>query len=491
MTGVASALHLDQVLHLEQEVCVGLVGPHQLVERIVLAGLPGQRGTPEPAGPALPRMAVDDGLRYRLRMAAYRSEHEAAEKVARLGDSVDVCLFASQAPLEYARRAGVLACPAVAIQLDDGSLLATLLAARRAGADLSRPSFDTLARADVDRALAELGLGAGGAQIRDDLAGPAALASYHARLWQVGLATVVFTCLDEVARRLEAGRVPVFAVRPADAAIASALRIAILLAGRRMLADAQLTVALVEVPSLRDAADPPTHRQAREELRLAVHGFLVREAQQMSSTVSQVSDHAFLVLATRGSLASAAAGAPPFVARAREVLGLRLDVGIGTGRSEREAEEQARLMLAQGHARPAAPGVAADPSAAASGLPGRADPADGTAGPSALPALIGGHLGGHAEAALRSAGDGLSKLRSLETLARLARKLTADATPVVDAELTGRLLSVTPRTARRQLRALADQGLALPLPPSRNRHPGRPRQAYRLVIEKLDQRTAQ
>jgi hypothetical protein len=49
---------------------------------------------------------------------------------------------------------------------------------------------------------------------------------------------------------------------------------------------------------------------------------------------------------------------------------------------------------------------------------------------------------------------------------------------------------VTPRTARRQLRALVDEGLALPLPPARQQHPGRPRLEYRLVLEKLDRRPA-
>jgi len=53
------------------------------------------------------------------------------------------------------------------------------------------------------------------------------------------------------------------------------------------------------------------------------------------------------------------------------------------------------------------------------------------------------------------------------------------------AETAGRLLSVTPRTARRLLATLVDEGLAWPLPPSRSPQPGRPRQAYRLVIEKL------
>jgi predicted ArsR family transcriptional regulator len=98
---------------------------------------------------------------------------------------------------------------------------------------------------------------------------------------------------------------------------------------------------------------------------------------------------------------------------------------------------------------------------------------------------------GRAAPASRPAADSLSRLRALETLSRLAQKLAADSAPVVDAELTGQLLSVTPRTARRQLRALVDEGLALPLPPTRKQHPGRPRLAYRLVVEKLDRRAAQ
>ena len=81
---------------------------------------------------------------------------------------------------------------------------------------------------------------------------------------------------------------------------------------------------------------------------------------------------------------------------------------------------------------------------------------------------------------------GTTTRRGLDTLVRLSEKLSATgATPVVDAETAGRLLSVTPRTARRLLATLVEEGLAWPLPPSRSPQPGRPRQAYRLVIEKL------
>ena len=63
-----------------------------------------------------------------------------------------------------------------------------------------------------------------------------------------------------------------------------------------------------------------------------------------------------------------------------------------------------------------------------------------------------------------------------------------DAGFVVDAETAGRMLAVTPRTARRLLHILVEEGLAWPLPPTRTPQPGRPRQFYRLVVEKLESR---
>jgi hypothetical protein len=486
MAGIARALRP------EQELTVALVGPHALVERIVLAGLPGApgRGMHE-----MPGMTGEE-TRRRLLMAAYRNEQEAPEKVAKLGSSADACLFASRTPYEYARRAGVLSCPATYIQLGDGPLFAALREAIRAGLDLTGASFDTVSRADVERALTVLGVPADGAHLHEEVAGTAAVTSFHARLWRIGQTSAAFTCLEEVARRLAGAQVPVLTIQPTDAAISSALQISTLLAGNRVLADSRLAVAMVEVPALRDGPGRRAPRQAREELRLTVHRFLVQEAYRMHAAVTPVSEHGFLVLATSGSLTAAALGDPPFEARARAALGLALEVGIGTGRTQREAEERARLML--GRAYLGTPVVSRAASAVRGVAPERSAPAVADSDqPAGLVKLKGGRApqadqrqGDRRRPGERPAVDSLSKLRGLETLARLAQKLAADATPVVDAELTGQLLSVTPRTARRQLRALVDEGLALPLPPSRSQHPGRPRQAYRLVVEKLDRRAA-
>jgi hypothetical protein len=430
------------------EPTIGIVGPHELVERIMLSGLPLNAGSGSAQSAEAPTR--------RLVTAAYREEQEAPEKVARLGASVDACLFASRVPYEFARRAGVLTVPATYIQLSGSALYAAMLRASRDGLDIAQSSIDVISPADAEDAYAELGLPADGVHVREEVSSATVTAAFHERLWHQGEISVAFTCVQAVARKLAAAQVPVYLLRPTGSAIRAALRTGTLLAGYRRLENAQLAVVIVEVPTLRDTVRRGAPRQAREELRLTVHRFLVQEAQRIHATVSTLSEHGFLVIATRGSLAQAAdgLGGPPFVERARSELGIGIEVGVGGGRTELEAEARARASLG----RPPAARLPAARDRATPLVPGQ------------RPAPSPGSASG----------------RGLDTLVRLAEQLTSTgATPVVDAETAGRLLSVTPRTARRLLATLVDEGLAWPLPPSRSPQPGRPRQAYRLVIEKL------
>jgi hypothetical protein len=453
------------------EVRVGVVGPSELVERAMLTGLPGV-----PTAHMLPSEA-ELGLHRRLVMAPYVHEQDAPEKVARLGPGVSALLFASRVPFDYARRAGVLACPATCIQLGGTPLYAALQRARREGHQPGAASYDGLRRDEVVAGLADSGLAADGAHVHEQTASAAAVASFHERLWRLGQTTAAFTCMELVAVRLAGAGVPVIRLRPTDQSIRAGLQVATLLASQHVLAASQLAVAVAEVPALRPSARRPAPRHAVQDLQLTVHRFLVREAQRVQAAVAQAGEHTFLILGTRASLA--AAGDPPFAAAARTALGIELDVAVGIGQSEHEAEAQARLALSRSvHRTDSASGG----RAAGAGRP------DGTGELPGLADFARPVQDGQPRAA--RAADSLSRIRALETLSRLAQKLTADASPVVDAELTGQLLSVTPRTARRQLRALVDEGLALPLPPARQQHPGRPRLEYRLVLEKLDRRTA-
>jgi hypothetical protein len=287
------------------------------------------------------------------------------------------------------------------------------------------------------------------------------VASFHERLWRRGETSVAFTCLQSVAARLSAAGIPAVTLRPTGSDIRVALRTAALIGGYRRLEDAQLALALVEVPALRDGGRRTAPRQSRDELRLTVHRFLVQEAQRIHAAVSPTGDHGFLIVATRGSLARATDGfrVAPFADRARSELGVAIEVGIGTGRTAVEAEAHARASLGRAQAGSALRGFASSREGHAPVPPPR------------LPEA------------------GARRSRSLETLARLAEKLSEnDANLVVDAETAGQLLAVTPRTARRLLHILVEEGLAWPLPPNRTPQPGRPRQFYRLVVEQLEQR---
>jgi hypothetical protein len=485
--------------HQPSELIIGVVGPYDLVERIMLSGAaardeafgvapaPGpprpeaaepfeEQGGPGPAGPANSGGPVTPGaaawpraelrgiiggtLPRRLIAAAYRREREAPEKVARLGAAIDVCLFASPVPYEYARRAGVISVPSTYVRLDGGALYAALLRARIQGHDIERISMDVLPRSSVEEAYAELDIPGDGVRLRQDPGSPAALAAFHERLWRMGETSATLTCLESVSRRLARAGVPVISVRPTDEAIRMAVWNAVLLGGHHRLEAAQFAMVVVEVPRLREGARRALPRYSRDELRLTVHRFLTGEAQRIQAMITQADDHSFLVAATRGSLAAVTGDFSqiPFADRARAELGITIEVGIGMGRTAQDAETHARTALVRSRSGSAGPGTALTREGHSLVAPRRATP----------PALR-------------------APSRGIETLARLAGRLEGSETAlVVDAETAGRLLGVTSRTARRLLRGLVDEGLAWPLPPSRAAQPGRPRQFYRLITEKLE-----
>ena len=451
--------------HPPQELTIGVVGSHDLVERIMLS--PAATRGPPGAVPGLPGndpaaggFLTGPGLARRLVAAAYRTEQEAGDKVRRLGPDIDAWLFASQVPYSFARRAGVLRGPATCVPLSGSALYAALLrAGRERDCDLTMISVDTISRAEVDDAFADLGVASRDVHVREDPGGAAALAAFHERLWRRRQTSVAFTCLESVAQRLAAAEIPVLVVQPTRSAIQAALHTATLLAVQRRLEDSQLAVAVVEVPALREASRRPAPGQPGEELRLTVHRLLVQEAQRIRATVSPAGEYRFLVTATHGSLAAATDGfrVPPFTERAHSELGIAVEVGVGLGQTAHDAESHARAALADAHAGPGARFVLDREGHAL--VPGPREPAPARAG----------------------------NPKGLTTLSRLAGKLTADeGGRVVDAETAARLLGVTSRTARRLLHTLAEEGLAWPLPPSRTPQPGRPRQFYRLVTEKLD-----
>lgn len=430
------------------DLTIGVIGPHEVVERVMLMG-PGSTGP----------------LNARLIAAAYRDEQEATDKVVRLGSAIDAYLFASPVPYEFARKAGVLTMPATFVPLGGASLHEALLRATLDDRfDPTRASLDVLSRADVVEAYSEVDLPVDGIHVHEELTNTAQLTSFHEGLWRRKATKMAITCVRGVAERLEAIGVPVIRLRPTNAGVRSALQTAGLLGAHHRLEEAQLGVVVVDVPTLRDSSRRSTPRYWREELRLSLHRLLLQEAHRINATAHRLDDHSFMVTATRGSLVTATEGfrQPPFVERIKAELGIAIEVGIGMGRTTQDAESHARAALNRAQA-------------------SRQSFAVDREGRSLVPAQ---------RAPARQSSEPL-RTKGRETLVRLSEKIAEEDGPlVVDAENAGRMLGVTSRTARRLLRTLVEEGLAWPLPPNRTLQPGRPRQLYRLIVEKLDKDAA-
>ena len=321
-----------------------------------------------------------------------------------------------------------------------------------------------LSRADVDDMYAELGLPGRRVHVREDVSEtPPRSPRSTSGSGGVDETTVALTCLHSVAQRLTAADVP-FPVLSHRRAIRAALRTATLLGANHRLEETQPAVAVVDVPTLRETSRRTAPRHARDELRLTVHRLLLQEAQRIDASVSPVSDHCFLVTATRGSLAAATDGfrVPPFIERARTELSIDLEVGVGMGRTAQDAETHARAALSRAQS---AAGPAVSPSTA-KGVPCPRPPPRRP-----------GHRGRRNAAWRPSPGWPTSW-----PVGERARGQRGDRGPGARGHA---------RTARRLLHSLVEEGLAWPLPPSRAPPgPGRPRQFYRLVTEKLERRGA-
>jgi hypothetical protein len=432
-------------------VTIGVIGPHDLVERVMLLG----------------HEDFDPPADLRLVNGEYRDEQETPERVAKLSVSADVILFTGPLPYDMARQADALTTAATYVPLSGSALYSALLRGLiDRSCDPARVSIDTISQSNIEEAYAEIGVPTTGIGIRE-YSGPEdsrVVAEFHAKLWLEHGTTTALTCIGSVARHLTELHVPLLRVVPTPQAIRMALRTAALLGTETRLEGLQIAMAIVEPPPALDPRDEGPLRYGRQELRLSLQQVLLDEARGMGAILVPHGENGFLIVATRGSFAAATENfhCSPFLEAVREKLGIAVEVGIGLGATAHEAESHARAALSL--------------TREAGGRQAIVVGEDGN------PLLLPGQHRARVKRDERSTG--------LAALVRLAEAIaftrpTVDEPIVVDAEQTAELLGVSPRSARRSLSALVDEGLAWPLPVSHPGQRGRPRQSYRLVFEKL------
>lgn len=434
-----------------EEITIGVVGGDEVVHRVMAVAR--ESGSPS----------------WRLVAAVYVNETEAFVHAAKIAPRVDVCLFAGTLPYDVAISHGDLPVPATFIPVGGSALYAALLKGTVEGTfDLERITIDSVTGAEVTAAYDEVGLSADDVLVQpyESPAAAETFLDFHRTNYEKGVSTGAITTVPTVAAALAKAGVPSLKMRATATAVRNALNTAALMGSGARLEESRMVTMVVRIP----AGLVPVHASPSnywyQELKLSLQRELLREARPMDAAVLPRDEHSFLVITTMGSLIAATDNltVAPFIGRVSEELNVELEVGIGLGRSTREAESNAQSAV--------------DKAAVASGA---------TA-----------YLVGPRETTLQLPADRRSTIeprqvtpardkKAVETLRVLAAKLEEehDTERMVDAERVAAMLGVTLRTARRALNQLVDEGLAWPMPPAKSSKVGRPPRPYQLLVEKL------
>ncbi|MCF6471800.1 transcriptional regulator [Nonomuraea sp. MG754425] len=425
------------------KIAIGVVGPHDLVEQIVHigAGLP-------------------DAASFRLVGAPHAGENETHDKLSRIVGSIDVVLFTGPLQYDLARRSGELSVPATFVPVSGAGLYSSLLrGVLSQGIDPARVSIDSIPAADVAEAYEEIGVAMDAVHVSEyhqpesvrDFIG------FHEKLHRDGATTAALTTIRTVAKKLQAAQVPVLRMMPTPHTLRLALNTAALLGTGSRLEEAQIAIVLVELA----AAARPTHSGPgnywQQELKLSLHQSLLAEARLMGATVVPRGENGYVVTATVGALGQATDGfrVAPFMDRVRAELGVAVEVGVGLGHTARDADSNALIAVERARNADATAAFVIGDDGVALSLPPRQR---------------------------RRPEEPAEPSRSDKILSRLVERLGEDPESlVVDAETVAEILGVAPRSARRVLQELVEEGLAWALPPVRSAGAGRPRQPYRLV----------
>ena len=266
---------------------VGVVGPEDLVQRVVAVG--------PPSGATLLPLP-------------YRHETEAVELVEQAHEKVDALLFTGVVPYTIATEAGVIDRPAMYVSYDGATLLRALVELLRLGHNVTQFSIDTLRRSEVMETLIEAKLPTDQIQVLP---------------YRPGL-----TSDDIVAFHLLENEMPSVRLAPSRYSIRSTLQALVLTTTGQHVGDAQVALGVIDLPEPDDA--------------------LAADLITLGGSLAALPDGRHLVVTTRGLLEQATEqfARMPLL----DHLAARHStayVGFGVGRTAAEAEALARRAVSR------------------------------------------------------------------------------------------------------------------------------------------------
>lgn len=422
-----------------------------------------------PAGRRLAQVAERMDARIRLVPVSSDSPHRAHDRALQVEDEVDVVLYSGPLAYDLAMAQGGHSVPSLFVPPGGPALPTALLrAVLHEDVDLRRLSIDSVARAEVEDSYEELGVDVSGVHVMEyrESATAEDFLAFHGGLHEAGRTAAAITTLPSVAEKLTAQGRPALLMRPDATTLRTALHTALLVGGGATSDNERMALIVVRLPHSLTSPQTERSRASLVELRLSLMLGLLPEARRMGAIVLPRDDSSALLFVSMGSLRAATQDLTvmPLVERLRTHLALTPEIGIGVGRTVREAERNADRAADLGEDGESCAGSVTllGPDEARLQIP-------------------------HDPSAAAPAPPTPTESREGEILRQLLDALTdaGEDSRIVEAEQVAELLGVTLRTARRYLRDLVAADLAWQLPPTKTHRVGRPPIPYRLLDHRL------
>lgn len=311
--------------HVPSQLRVGVIGPTELVARVQTT--------------AAGHKAVQ------LVTAAYEDEQTAPDLFDRLQTHVDSVLFTGPVPYDLSTSAHEALVPTTYVAPRSTGLYRALFLARERH-DLTAVTVDTVPRADVQEAYAELELPSEGVLCLEYQGGinRREIVDFHVRYLREGRAKVALTCLHSAYLALMEKGVPCFWVTPTASDLRDGLDRAVLLGESARSRKGQAVICFIRLIG----EDTAGSEYAVMRIRHDVHGELLRFAAEFDGHLLFSGGGEYQIFSTREAFERSAfhLGRTNIVERLQRLVGHgTVSMGIGYGRTANQAGTHGRIAL--------------------------------------------------------------------------------------------------------------------------------------------------
>lgn len=278
----------------------------------------------------------------------YQDASEVAEIVKQRANDIDICLFSGIVPYKRAL-ALKMNKPIFYIPHTGSSLCRALLQVTYIEQlKLSSISFDTFSQQEVEETFADIGLPLPKMYINhyNGIVSASDITEYHYDLWKNGKVNIVVTCFFATYQRLKQMGVPVFRIWPTRSNIRTTLDIAISAFKAQQFKGGQIAIQHVAIDDYDDIVRASSSYGVKR-IELQLYEILVSYAEKLRGSIVDKGNGQYTLYSTRGILEEITESfmVMPILEDITRNVTAKISGGIGFGSTAYAAEENAYRAL--------------------------------------------------------------------------------------------------------------------------------------------------